>query len=172
LACLLSGAIFGFETFWAFLHQLPISAHTLLDQGGVGWNKLQSVYGIARWLGGGNVAGWTAQAIVTAAAAIAVLALWRSPAPYAQKAAGLCAATLLATPYVFAYELPLLGIALAYLFRERRFDLFETLAIAAAVFFFLVFAFFAIPAALLSSVALATMVLRRIYRAGNDGRSR
>lgn len=162
MAFTLAGVVFGFETFAAFLHQLPSSADALLRQGGVGWNKLQSVYGITRWLGGGDGAGWTAQAIVTGAVAIAVIALWRSSASYEMKAAGLCAATLLATPYVFAYDLPLLAIGFAFLFRERRFDVFDILAVAAAVIFFLVFALFAVPLALFSSAALVVMILRRL----------
>lgn len=162
IAFALAGIVFGFETFGAFVHQLPASADALLRQGGVGFNKLQSVYGITRWLGGRDGAGWTAQAIVTAGAAIAVVMLWRSRASYELKAAGLCAATLLATPYVFAYDLPLLAFGFAFLFRERRFDIFEILAIAAALIFFLAFALLAIPLALFSSVALALMVLRRL----------
>ena len=164
LAFLFSGLVFGFDTFAAFLHQLPASADALLRQGGVGWNKLQSVYGISRWLGAADRVGWTMQAIATAGAALAVVALWRSRAPYELQAAGLCAATLLATPYVFAYDLPLLAIGFAFLFRARQFDLFEVLAIAAALVFFLVFALFALPLASFSSMALAVMVLRRFRR--------
>jgi hypothetical protein len=158
----LAGITFGFETITAFLHQLPASEDALLRQGGVGFNKLQSVYGLTRWLGGGDSAGWTVQAIVTVGSAITVLALWRSRASFEQKAAGLCAATLMATPYVFAYDLPLLAIGFSFLFRERRFDIFELLAIAAALVFFLAFALFAIPLALFSSVALVVMSLRRL----------
>jgi len=162
IAYALSGIVFGFETLAAFIHQLPASADALLRQGGVGFNKLQSVYGITRWLGGGDGAGWIAQAIVTAGAAVAVVALWRSRTSFDVKAAGLCAATLLATPYIFAYDLPLLAIGFSFLFREHRFDIFELLAIAAALVFFLAFALLAIPLALFSSVALALMVLRRL----------
>ena len=161
IAYALSGIVFGFETLAAFIHQLPASADALLRQGGVGFNKLQSVYGITRWLGGGDGAGWTAQAVVTAGAAIAIVVLWRSRTSFDVKAAGLCAATLLATPYVFAYDLPLLAVGFAFLFRERRFDVFEILAITATLIFFLAFALLAIPLALFSSVALAVMVLRR-----------
>jgi len=158
----LAGIAFGFETITAFIHQLPASADALLRQGGVGFNKLQSVYGITRWLGGGDGAGWTAQAIVTAGLAVAVVALWRSRAAFDVKASGLCAATLLATPYVFAYDFPLLAVGFAFLFRERRFDVLDNLVIAAALTFFLAFALLAIPLALFSSVALAVMVLRRL----------
>ena len=164
----LAGIVFGFQTFAAFVHQLPASADALLRQGGVGFNKLQSAYGITRWLGGGDGAGWTAQAIVTAGVAAAVVTLWRSRASFELKAAGLCAATLLATPYVFAYDLPLLAVGFAFLFREHRFDIFELFAIAAALVFFLAFALFAIPLALFSSAALAVMILRRL---GDLGRA-
>jgi len=163
-----SGVVFGFEIFAAFAHQLPASADALLRQGGVGFNKLQSIYGITRWLGGRDGAGWTAQAIVTAGAAITVLALWRSQASFALKAAGLCAATLLATPYVFAYDLPLLAVGFAFLFRERRFDAFDILGVVAALVFFLAFALFAVPLALFSSVALAVTILRRLSDPGRS----
>jgi glycosyl transferase family 87 len=168
IAFALAGIVFEFETFAAFVHQLPASADALLRQGGVGFNKLQSVYGITRWLGGADGTGWTAQAIVTAGAAIAVVLLWRSRAAFDVKAAGLCAATLLATPYVFAYDLPLLAVGFAFLFRERRFDIFELFAIAAALVFFLAFALFAVPFALFSSVALAVMILRRLSDVGRS----
>jgi len=163
-----SGVVFGFEIFAAFAHQLPASADALLRQGGVGFNKLQSIYGITRWLGGRDGAGWTAQAIVTAGAAITVLALWRSQASFALKAAGLCAATLLATPYVFAYDLPLLAVGFAFLFRERRFDAFDILGVVAALVFFLAFALFAVPLALFSSVALAVTIPRRLSDPGRS----
>jgi hypothetical protein len=161
IAFALSGVVFGFETLAAFVHQLPMSADALLSQGGVGWNKLQSLYGITRWLGGGDTAGWIAQALATAGAAAAVWILWRSHSSYNLKAAGLCAGTLLATPYVFVYELPVLAIAFAFLVRERRYDTFEYLAAVAALIFFLAFALLAIPVAVFSSVALAATVLHR-----------
>ncbi|MDE2630933.1 MAG: DUF2029 domain-containing protein, partial [Alphaproteobacteria bacterium] len=64
-----SDFVFGPPTFAAFLDLLPQTTQTLLDEGAVGWSKLQSVYGLVRWLGLPDTAGWTAQAAVTLACA-------------------------------------------------------------------------------------------------------
>lgn len=165
VALALSGVIFGFDTLAAFVAQLPQSSTTLLTQGGVGWNKLQSFYGLARWLGAGNVAGWTAQAIISAGAAAGVVALWKSNADYNLKAAGLVGGALLATPYVFAHDLPILAVAFAFLYRQRAFDGIEYLALGAAMLFFLVFAFLAVPVASFASVVLVMTIARRLHAA-------
>lgn len=158
----LSGVVFGFDTLVAFWTQLPLSSHALITQGGVGWNKLQSFYGLARWLGAGDVGGWAAQAIATASATLAVVALWRSKRDFDLKAAGLCAGALLATPYVFAHDMPVLAIAFAFLFRHRMFDAIEYLGLGAAVLAFLAFAFLAVPACSLASIALLVLIARRL----------
>jgi len=75
---------------------------------------------------------------------------------------------LLATPYVFAYDLPLLAVGFAFLFRERRFDAFDILGVVAALVFFLAFALFAVPLALFSSVALAVTIPRRLSDPGRS----
>ena len=158
----LSAAVFGFDTLVAFWTQLPLSSQALLTQGGVGWTKLQSFYGLARWLGAGDAAGWTAQAIVTLGAAVAVVALWRSKSDYNLKAAGLCTGVLLATPYVFAHDMPVVAIAFAFLFRHRAFDTIEYLGFVAALLAFLAFAFLAIPLCSFASLALAALLVRRL----------
>lgn len=159
---LLSGVVFGFDVLVAFVTQLPESSKTLLTQGGVGWNKLQSFYGLARWLGATDTAAWAAQAIVTLGTAAAVVALWRSKSDDNLKAAGLCAAVLLATPYVFAHDVPIVAVGFAFLFRQRTFDAVEYLALAAGFLFFLAFAFLAIPVASGASIALVALIIRRL----------
>jgi arabinofuranan 3-O-arabinosyltransferase len=162
VAFLLCGVVFGTDTLAAFASQLPESSKTLLTQGAVGWNKLQSFYGMTRWLGGTNAAGWTVQAIITASVAAGVVALWRSRADYNLKAAGLCAGALLATPYVFGHDMPILAIGFAFLFRQRAFDAIEYLAMGAAILFFLAFAFLAIPVAFFASITLVVLIVRRL----------
>ena len=158
----LSVVAFGADTFAAFWTQLPLSSQALLTQGGVGWNKLQSFYGLARWLGAGNAVGWTAQAFITLGAAAAAVALWRSKIDNDLKAAGLCAGALLATPYVFAHDMPVVAIAFAFLFRHRAFDTTEHLGFGVALLSFLAFAFLAIPVCSLASLALIVLVTRRL----------
>jgi hypothetical protein len=50
--------------------------------------------------------------VVLAGAAVAV---WRSAAPYALKAAALCLAAILATPYTFDYDMMVLAPAIAFI---------------------------------------------------------
>jgi arabinofuranan 3-O-arabinosyltransferase len=162
VAFALSGAVFGFDTFAAFLDELPKSTSTLLAQGGTGWNKLQSVYGIMRWLGSADFVAWTAHAVVAAGSAAAIVVLWRSDANFALKAAGLCAGVLLATPYVFAYDFAIMGISYAYLYRARGFDAVEYSLIAAALAVYLASALLAAPLAPFCVASLVAMIVRRL----------
>jgi len=158
LACL----AFGFDTLGAFLHNLPETASAVLSQGGVSPNKLQSMYGIVRWLGGEDRMGWIAQSIATLSLAAAIIWLWGSSVPYPLKAAGLCAAALLATPYVFAYDLPALTIAFAFIYRACPFDKFEYGAIVFSVFCFLSIVLFVVPAAPLAIGSVAIILVKRV----------
>ena len=158
----LSGAVFGYDTFGAFLDELPKSSRTLLADGGAGWNKLQSVYGMMRWLGSADWLAWTAHAVVAICSAGAVVWLWRSDADVSLKAAGLCAGALLATPYVFAYDFATLGIAYAFLYRARDFDGLECLLIGTAVLLFLTSALLAAPLVPFAGVCLVVMIVRRL----------
>ena len=63
---------------------------------------------------------YAAQAMLAAALAISIARLWRSRASYDLKAAALCTASLLVTPYVLDYDLVVLGIAIAFLARHGR----------------------------------------------------
>lgn len=158
---LLSGAVFGFATFAAFLQNLPQTTRDLVIEGGPGWNKLQSVYGLLRWAGTGD---WTARIVqggVSLACVIGIVWLWRSKAPFARKAAALTAASLLVTPYVFFYDFPVLAVAAAWLYRERTFDSKEIAALAIAFVCAMAFAAFATPFALISALIVLGIAIRR-----------
>ena len=45
--------------------------------------------------------------------------VWRGRGPFELKAACLALAAVIATPYVFAYDLPILAVPLAFLYRQR-----------------------------------------------------
>lgn len=159
----LSGAVFGFQSFPAFWHLLPATANTLVEHGGVGWGKLQSLYGFVRWLGGPSSFAWTAQGLLTLTMAGGIVWLWRSKAAYEHKAAALAAATLLATPYVFLYDLPILAVAAGFLMRLEKPDRFETGAVAGAVLAFIAAALLAAPLAWLGALALAAAAYRQLW---------
>ncbi len=158
---LLAGAAFGFDTLGAFFHALSGTTQSHLAHAGVGWNKLQSVYGLLRSVGVPAGAGWTAQAVFSAAVAAAVVAYWRSEAPFALKAAMLAAAIPLVTPYIFVYDLPVLSIACAFLFRQRSFDRSEMWLLASTVPCIFAFLWLPVPSAFFASLAVAAIVVRR-----------
>ena len=81
-----------------------------------------------------------------AAAAIAVL--WRSRAAYEIKAAALGAGAMLATPYLYTYDLVVLAVPLAFLFslgRKRGFLPHEMTGIGIACLLILIFPFVKAP---------------------------
>jgi hypothetical protein len=158
----LAAAVFGPDALAAFLRVLPQTTRSLVTDGGVGWNKLQSVYGLARCLGASNAVGWAAQAVVSAAAALAVAGVWRGRSPFALKAAVLAVAAVLATPYVFAYDLAILAVPAAFLWRHRRFDRLDYLALALAALAVVPFVFAPVPSGLVASLAIAAAVGRRV----------
>jgi hypothetical protein len=159
---LVSSAVFGFDALRAFLHYLPITSNALLIHGANGFAKLQTVYGLMRWLGFGNGAGWSAQGSVVLAAAAAIVWLWRREVPFAIKAAALAAATLIATPHLYAYDFAVLTVTFAFLYRERAFDAVELAGVAAANLLVGAFLFFPTPIGLVSLAIAVALIARRV----------
>jgi hypothetical protein len=161
----ISVVVFGVDAWLAFVHWLPIASHTFLDQGGMLiWGKMQSVYAATRYLGGSDQLGWTLQMMSGVATACAVVVLWRGRAPYTIKAAGLATGTLLATPYVFLYDMMVLAVAMGFLIRagwQTGFHRFELPALAAAGGALLLFQLVMAPVGLLATILVAIVVARR-----------
>jgi hypothetical protein len=157
-----SCAAFGVGSITAFLHFLPITSNELLIHGANGFNKLETAYGLMRWLEFANGVAWTVQAAAVAVTVVALIWLWRSDIPYAVKAAAAAVATLVATPHLYAYDFAVLSVAFAFLYRERAFDLIEVTAIAAAFLFIGAFLFFPTPICLLATVITVALVVRRV----------
>lgn len=161
---LLCWAAFGADTWRAFLHFLPITSNDLLVHGQNGFNNLQTAYGLVRWSGFGNLAGWVAQGAVICAAAAALLWLWRRPIPFALKAAAFATATLLATPHLYIYDFAVLIVSFAFLYRQRAFDMLEVAAIAIANLCIGAFLFFPTPIGLVAVVIAVAMIARRVLQ--------
>ena len=120
-ACLAAGAligatlaIWGWPVWQAFLDSLPLTRQVIIEQGETGWHKIQSPFAMARMWGGSVPVAYAVQGAVTAGAMAAVLWLTRAARPNVRNAA-VCAAALLATPYVLDYDLVLLGLGAAFL---------------------------------------------------------
>ncbi|MGD0190263.1 MAG: glycosyltransferase family 87 protein [Rhizomicrobium sp.] len=161
---LLAAAVFGFGTLGAFAHALSGATQSHLTHAGIGWNKLQSAYGLLRSLGAPASAAWVGQGLVSLSAAAAVSFYWRSRASFELKAAALAAAIPLVTPYVFVYDLPLLAIPCAFVFRQRSFDRTELWLIAATAPCIFAFLWIPFPSAFAASLAIAAIVARRILQ--------
>lgn len=113
----LSWLAFGSAPWLAMAQTLKTANQLVLTDGGMGWNKLQSLFGLVRALGGSETLAWIVQGGAALAIAAALAWLWRSDAPFDLKAAALAVAAVLVTPYVFAYDLVLLAVPVAYLLR-------------------------------------------------------
>ena len=113
----LSWLVFGNASWEAFVHWAPLSSHALIDQGALDWYRLQSVFALVRAHGGSEPLAWTVQGIVALALAVGLAWLWQSRAAFDLKAAALASGALLATPYLFMYDLVVLAVAVAFLLR-------------------------------------------------------
>lgn len=106
---------FGLEVWRAFFDFMPLTRSVVLEAGGTGWHKIQSVFAWVRLWGGGVTLAYAAQIAATLAVAAALVRLWRSEAAYAFKAAALALAALLATPYSLDYDMMTLAPAIAFM---------------------------------------------------------
>jgi hypothetical protein len=110
--------LFGVKAWTAFAASASFTRTVVLEQGGPGWEKIQSLFATARMWGGGVELAYAAQTALALAVAGSLVWLWRSRAAFELKAAALACGCLLATPYVLDYDLVALAIAIAFLVRH------------------------------------------------------
>jgi alpha-1,2-mannosyltransferase len=125
---------FGAETWNAFLGSAYFTRVIVLEQGGAGWHKMQSVFSWVRMWGGAVPFAYAAQGAITLALAAGLAWLWRSPAAFALQAAALALAAFLATPYSLDYDMMVLAPAITFLVGNglaHGFALYEKTALAA-----------------------------------------
>jgi arabinofuranan 3-O-arabinosyltransferase len=167
VAVLLAGVswlAFGIESWQAFLHWMPMFSQAFLTEGRAPWWKLQSIFGLVRYLGGSEQLGWAFQWTMTAAVAVTVVMIWRSRVRYTLKAASLAVGALLVTPYLFLYDMMVLAIPVGYLVRlglAHGFRAYEVPALALALALILVFLFTGLPLGLGATLIVGSLVLRR-----------
>ncbi len=107
--------LFGFEVWPAFLASSHFTRVVVLEQGGTGFHKIQSVFAWVRLWGGPVALAYAVQTAVTLAVAASLVMLWRGSASPARKGAALCLASILATPYSLDYDLMIAAPAIALL---------------------------------------------------------
>jgi hypothetical protein len=106
---------FGPEIWWVFAASTETARKLLLEQGDVGFEKLQSVFAAIRLWGGGISLAYAVQGAVSLATICGVGWMWRSSDDRNLKAALLMVATLLGSPHVLDYDLTIVGPAMAFL---------------------------------------------------------
>ncbi|MGD0026784.1 MAG: glycosyltransferase family 87 protein, partial [Xanthobacteraceae bacterium] len=159
-----SWAAFGSESWQAFFPGIGHTSQALLSAGLADWGKLQTAFGLTRVLGGSEALAWTVQIVVALIAAGAIAVLWRSGAAYEIKAAALGSGALLATPYLFTYDLVVLAVPLAFLFRlgrARGFLAHEVAGIGLACLLILIFPFVKAPVGFAAVLVVAALIARR-----------
>jgi hypothetical protein len=108
LTLLLSVAVLGWDTMVAFFEGGLLGGGGLLQGGNNVALKLQTILGASLAFGLPAPVAWALQAVGSLGAACIVWAVWRRTSDPLHRAAALCAATPLATPYLLVYDLPLL----------------------------------------------------------------
>jgi hypothetical protein len=162
---LASWLAFGSVAWEAFFASVPLTNALVLDGGLADWAKLQSLFGFVRALGGSASQAWAAQIALAVAAALACCALWRSSRPFELKAAALATGALLATPYLYIYDLAVLAVPIAFLVRlalRDGFRPYEPAAIAGAGLLVLVYPVAPVPSGLIATALVALLIARRV----------
>ena len=155
---------FGSDTWAAFFANIGHASQAFLSDGWADFGKLQTAFGLTRMLGGSETLAWAVQGAVALIAALAVAVLWWGRAPYEIKAAGLGAGAMLATPYLYTYDLVVLAVPLAFLFRlgqTRGFLPREMAGIGGACLLILIFPFVKVPVGFFAVLVVAVLIARR-----------
>lgn len=164
----LSFATLGSGIWQAFADSMNFTQTVVLEQGGTGWQKIQSIFSAVRAWGISVPLAYAAQGTLLAAVAACIAWLWHSDSAFELKAAALALGSLLATPYVLDYDFVVLAVAIAFFARHglrQGFRDFEISILAAAWIVPLLSRSIAeittIPLGLLVELAFLALVLRR-----------
>src|SRR5712671_6980159 len=167
----LSFVTLGGGVWHAFADSMNFTQTVVLEQGGTGWEKIQSAFSAVRMWGAGVDAAYAVQISLALMLAASLAWLWQSDAAFELKASALATASLLATPYVLDYDLVVLAVAIAFFARHgmnRGFHDYEISLLAAAWFMPLLSRAIAgvtgIPLGLLVLLALYVFTLQRAVR--------
>ena len=163
-----SFVLLGSGIWHAFADSMNFTQTVVLEQGGTGWQKIQSIFSAVRAWGASVPIAYAAQATLFAMLAASIAWLWHSDAAIELKAAALALGSLLATPYVLDYDFVVLAVAIAFFARHglrHGFRDFEISLLAAAWIVPLLSRSVAgstlIPLGLFVELALYAFVLRR-----------
>jgi arabinofuranan 3-O-arabinosyltransferase len=127
---------------------------------------MQSLFALLRTLGVPEAGAWIGQGLLSCAIAAAIWAVWSNRAhDPALKAAALGAGALLATPYIYLYDMVTITIPMAFLIglgMSRGFLRYEIAGFVTIMLLIASFPFLKLPVGLVASAILAALVLRRL----------
>lgn len=169
----LSWWAFGNVTWIEFFHWLPRASAAFLSDGAATFGKMQSTLSLVRFLGGGDTLARSLQWGVSGMVALAVVILWRSRVSYEIKAAALATGALLATPYLYLYDMMVLAIPVALILRMGITDGFldyELPALGVVTVLLMVFPYVVMPTGLAAALIVAALIARRAYLQWGDDR--
>jgi hypothetical protein len=160
-----SWLVFGEASWSAFVEWIPTTSHVVLGQGGADFSRLQSLFGLVRMLGGSELLAWQLQGGCAGLLALTVMLLWHSGIAFELKAAALSCAALLATPYLYIYDLVALTIPVAFLLRfafARGLLPSEAAGLSAAVALLLSHPYAQAQVGVAATVIVAMLIVQRI----------
>jgi len=128
----LSILVFGWTAYQAWLGNAQFIA-SIASEGLAGWHRMASPYGALRLAGLASTAAWVLHLLVALAAAGAACLVWYRKADLGARAGALAAATALASPYLFVYDMTILVVPFLWLIGRGRF--WAPLGLAWAVLF-------------------------------------
>jgi Glycosyltransferase family 87 len=113
----LSGGVFGWDVWAGFLEHARV-ARTTLEDGSVGYGKMQSAFALARSLGVGQGIAYVIQAFIVAVAAGSLIWARRRMVPVALQRSLIVVAGLLSTPFLLHYDILILILPLGWMLRH------------------------------------------------------
>jgi hypothetical protein len=131
----ISFAALGAGVWHAFIESMNFTQTIVLEQGGTGWEKIQSIFSAARNWGADVKTAYAIQTALAVMLAASLAWLWHGHAAFELKASALATASLLATPYVLDYDLVVSAVAIAFFVRHgfaRGFRDYEISLLASA----------------------------------------
>jgi hypothetical protein len=155
---------FGTEVWIAFVDWLPRASQAFLVDGQAQFGKMQSVLALVRFLGGGDAPARLLQGAASMSAALALAVLWHSRVAHDLKSAALATAALIATPYLYPYDMVVLAIPVALIVRRGATTGFlrhELAALGVATVLLVAFPFVVAPVGLAATLLVAALIARR-----------
>jgi arabinofuranan 3-O-arabinosyltransferase len=156
---------FGVNAWEAFAGALPVVSQTTLSEGQGDFGKMQTMFTLVRWLGGTEGLAWAVQISLIVLIAVLLCLMWRSRICFELKAAGLATGALLATPYLFLYDLVVLAVPMAFLLRAGAQGGFlpgEMPALGIACLLIISFMVVKVPVGLAAILVVALIIARRV----------